>query len=409
MKKSIVLILAMVLTLTTVIYGATNSFSDVRETDWYCSALEEVANKKIIIGYPDNTFRPENNISRAEFTKTIRVAFDLEVVEGNTFVDTLSHWAKDEITTAVENSIIDKSDYGYTFEPDKNITRMEMAEMVVRALGLDTDAKAKAGEVTTFKDDDSIDSDDKGYVMLASEKGVINGYTDGTFKPNGNATRAEAAQMLVNALEYVRQEKVKDAKTEEGYVDTSKLQKETFEDQGLTEEIRDTLAAINRSTKEIMYQPDEIIEVDKSMLPIKYEGLIIEDYYHLGYDDSILPNVYSLYWGLGGRYDMFIIEGKTTEKIKGINYSAAFLDENNEIVEEMRNVIPCENFSASDEGTQIVVNAYPNMPNTEGIVEANKDFTFIFLKMEKNFSQAKTVTLRYKGNGTGDVLIFPME
>ncbi|MGD9678891.1 MAG: S-layer homology domain-containing protein [Vulcanibacillus sp.] len=409
MKKATFLILVIALLLTIVVYGVENDFTDVKNTDWFYDTLNEIVDKNIIDGYPDGTFKPQENISRAEFTKVIVTALELDTVEGNAFVDTEEHWAKDVINTAIENHIIDREEYGYSYEPDEKINRIEMAKMVVRALGFDEDAKSRASETTKFSDNSTIKDADKGYVIIASENGIVNGYTNNTFQPNGKATRAEAAQMLVNALKY---KVIRDARTEEGYVDTSKLEQETFEEQGLSEEVKDKLTSINRATGEITYEPDKIIETDRSMLPIKFGDIIIENYYYLGYDDSILPEVYSVWWGLGGRYNMFIIEGKTTQKIKSSDYIAAFLDKDNNIVEEMHNVIPCSNFSASDEGTQKVVNAYPNMPGTDERIEANEDFTFIYLKMEKNFEQAETVVLRnkgYYGTETEDVLIFPMK
>jgi len=206
MKKLVGLVTLIALLLTSIVYGVGNNFADVKVEDWYYEALDEVVGRGIIVGYPDNTFKPGNNISRAEFTKTIRTSLELDIVEGNSFVDTVAHWAKDEINTAVENFIIDKSDYGYTFEPNKNITRIEMAIMVVRALGLNDEAVERAREVTSFLDDSSIEDADKGYVVIATEKGIISGYTDRTFKPNGNATRAEAAQMLLKMLTVIEKE-----------------------------------------------------------------------------------------------------------------------------------------------------------------------------------------------------------
>lgn len=409
MKKATFLILVIALLLTIVVYGVENDFKDVKNTDWFYDTLNDIVNKNIIDGYPDKTFRPQNNISRAEFTKIIVTALELDIVEGNAFVDTEEHWAKDVINTAIESHIIDREEYGYSYEPDEKITRIEMAKMVVRALGFDEDAKSRAGETAKFSDNSTIKDTDKGYVIIASENGIVNGYTNNTFQPNGKATRAESAQMLLNALKY---KVIRDAKTEEGYVDTSKLEKETFEEQGLTEELKDRLTSINRATGEIMHEPDKIIETDKSMLPIKFGDIVIENYYSLKYDDSILSEVYSLYWGLSGRWDMFIIEGKTTQEITSSDYAAAFLDKDNEMTGMTWGNLPCYNFSTSDEGTQKVVNAYPNMPGIDEKVGADKDFTFIYIMPEDRFDKAETIILRNKGFygiQTEDVIIFPMK
>ncbi len=170
---------------------------------WADETVGKLVDLGIIAGYTDDTFKPNNNITRAEFSKTIRTALKLDLVEGNSFTDTSNHWAKNEIHTVVENSIIDKAEYGDKYSPNTNITRIEMAKMVVRAMGLEDKAGNRAGEKTDFGDDRDIKSSDKGYVLLASKNGIINGYPDKTFKPNGQATRAEASTMIINMLEVI--------------------------------------------------------------------------------------------------------------------------------------------------------------------------------------------------------------
>lgn len=201
MKKTIIIFTVILLIFSfSAGYASQKNFTDVKETDWYYNTLVSIVEKGIIDGYPDGTFKPQNNITKAEFTKVIIAALETEIVEGNSFVDTNEHWAKDIINTVVENQIIDRLEYGDNFNPDKNITRVEMAKMIVRALGLDEEAKKKQGEITSFLDDLAITNADKGYVIIAAENEVIKGYQDRTFKPDGEATRAEAAQMLVNML-----------------------------------------------------------------------------------------------------------------------------------------------------------------------------------------------------------------
>ena len=201
MKKTIIIFTVILLIFSfSAGYASQKNFTDVKETDWYYNTLVSIVEKGIIDGYPDGTFKPQNNITKAEFTKVIIAALETEIVGGNSFVDTDEHWAKDIINTAVENQIIDRLEYGDNFNPNKNITRVEMAKMIVRALKLDEEAKKRQGEVTSFLDDLAITNADKGYVIIAAENEVIKGYQDRTFKPDGEATRAEAAQMLVNML-----------------------------------------------------------------------------------------------------------------------------------------------------------------------------------------------------------------
>ncbi len=231
-------------------YASQKNFTDVKETDWYYNTLVSIVEKGIIDGYPDGTFKPQNNITKAAFTKVIISALETEIVEGNSFVDANEHWAKNIINTAVENQIIDRLEYGDNFNPDKNITRVEMAKMVVRALKLDDEAKKKQGEITSFLDDLAITNADKGYVVIAAENEVIKGYQDRTFKPDGEATRAEAAQMLVNML------KVMDDREKES--------------ENVVERVNETLK--NRDDKIVL--PNGMKSSAKNENPQTYEELI---------------------------------------------------------------------------------------------------------------------------------------
>jgi|GEM_PF-3087957 len=177
-------------------------FSDMG-THWSDITVGKLVELGVISGYTDGTFKPNDTITRAEFTTIVRKSLDLEKAEGNSFQDTTNHWAKQEIHTLVVNGGIDKNEYGVEFDPNKNITRLEMAKIIVRSLGLTEQAKAKAGVKTQFADDNLIPSLDKGYIIIASDNNIISGYPDKTFKPNGQATRAEASQMIVNMLDAI--------------------------------------------------------------------------------------------------------------------------------------------------------------------------------------------------------------
>lgn len=86
-----------------------------------------------------------------------------------------------------------------TFQPEGNITRAEFAAMVVRALNQESQAKSAATAATVFPDV-AADHWANGYINVASKKGIINGYEDGTFRPENNVTFEEAVKMLVVAI-----------------------------------------------------------------------------------------------------------------------------------------------------------------------------------------------------------------
>jgi hypothetical protein len=147
-----------------------------------------------ITGYEDGSFKPDSDITRAEFATVLVRALKLEPQSGKIFADTSNHWAKDFIATAAWSGIIQGYDDA-TFGPDDLITREQMAVMIYRAaqFGISTDEIA-------FEDAASISSWAEEAVALMAEEGIITGYPDNTFKPQANATRAEAVTVIVRAL-----------------------------------------------------------------------------------------------------------------------------------------------------------------------------------------------------------------
>ena len=87
-----------------------------------------------------------------------------------------------------------------TFGPDKTITRAEFSAVVVRALGMEESAKGVYG-ATNFSDV-AADAWYAGYVMIASQQGIVNGYPNGTFKPEAPVKFEEAVKMIMCMLNY---------------------------------------------------------------------------------------------------------------------------------------------------------------------------------------------------------------
>ncbi|HBV99227.1 MAG: hypothetical protein JL50_06785 [Peptococcaceae bacterium BICA1-7] len=162
---------------------------------WAEANIIKLAGLGAISGYPDGTFKPDNAITRAEFAVVLLKALKLEARQGKVFSDTAGHWARDAISTAAANGIIS----GYSdnsFGPDDPVTREQMAVMVGKAAGLST----PLSQGTDFKDGSEISSWAVGPVAVAVLNGVIKGYPDGTFRPLAGTTRAEAVTVIVNAM-----------------------------------------------------------------------------------------------------------------------------------------------------------------------------------------------------------------
>ena len=161
---------------------------------WAEDNIKRLIVQGAIGGYPDGTFKPENRIARAEFATILVKAFKLEPQKGKVFADTADHWAQDSVGTAAHYGIVTGYDAN-TFGPNDNITREQMAVMVMKAAQL-----TPATNGLSFQDDTSISDWAREAVATAVGKGIIKGYPDNTFRPQGPATRAEAVTVVVNAL-----------------------------------------------------------------------------------------------------------------------------------------------------------------------------------------------------------------
>ena len=111
----------------------TNRYSDVAATSWYNTAVSTLSSMGIITGYPDGTFHPNAAITRAEFA-AIAARFDNDGDKtAAKFSDIATHWAKDEISIAYNNGWITGYPDG-TFGPQRDITRAETMTLVNRVL-----------------------------------------------------------------------------------------------------------------------------------------------------------------------------------------------------------------------------------------------------------------------------------
>ncbi len=161
---------------------------------WAKDSIMKLINAGVISGYPDRTFKPDKTITRAEFTVILVKALNLETKVGKTFTDTISHWAKDSISTAAAHGIISGYDEN-TFSPDDLITREQAAIIIARAAQLET-----ATDELIFTDSQAISPWAKPGVAAAFNSRFITGYPDNSFRPQGNTTRAEAVSLILKVI-----------------------------------------------------------------------------------------------------------------------------------------------------------------------------------------------------------------
>lgn len=176
------------------------AFSDV-EGHWAEEQVDEAVSRGFVNGYPDGSFRPDGTVTRAEFLKMLLAGLGIEPDDAGDlpFPDAADHWARGYAAQALELGIIEDGDYDGLWQPDRNITRLEMATQVVRALDAagDIDAHAPAAR---FSDTGDLNRTELGYIGQAVNLGILRGYPDGTVAPHGESTRAEAVVVILRAL-----------------------------------------------------------------------------------------------------------------------------------------------------------------------------------------------------------------
>jgi len=198
LKRIISLVICALLVLSLTQLAAASDLPDVKD-HWAEEKVRQLIDVGAIEGYPDGTFKPEDTITRAEFSSVMWGALDLEEMEGDTFQDIEGSWAEERIEALVSEGVINPDVYGINYEPDQPITRQEIAMMVVSILEPDN-AEEEVDSDLPFGDAEEVGAEFYDCVLQAYNKEIIKGYPDNTFKPEGTATRAEASVMAVRSL-----------------------------------------------------------------------------------------------------------------------------------------------------------------------------------------------------------------
>lgn len=192
MKKLVSMVLTFFIIMTSVCAFA--KFNDIDENtlSWAGEAISALSDKGIINGYGDGTFRPDGNVTRAEFAKMLTMSFELNGINGS-FSDINGHWAENYINSAA--SVMYNPEK--RFMPDIAATRADIAYAAANALKL---VSSDASMANSFSDFNLIEEDMKASVLAAIENGIIIGYEDSTIRPQNPVTRAEAAVIIYRAL-----------------------------------------------------------------------------------------------------------------------------------------------------------------------------------------------------------------
>lgn len=178
-------------------------FQDLAGYDWAQESILSLADMGVINGVGDGMFAPGNNVTREEFVAMLVRAFEMdEATDPADFADVpTGAWFHDAVATAQKNGIVNGVGDGF-FGVGRPITRQKLAKMAYFTLEQVYGVTA-AGDSSRFSDDATIADYAKASVGAMAQLGIINGFEDGSFRPLGNATRAEAAKIIFGMLQQV--------------------------------------------------------------------------------------------------------------------------------------------------------------------------------------------------------------
>lgn len=177
------------------------SFSDVNENDWFYKSVQYVYSKKLMNGISPEIFSPNSGLTRAMLV-TILYRMENEPECGKlVFEDVESDtWYTDSVAWAAENGIVNGIGNGL-FAPNNYITREQIAVILYNYANFKNHLTSTRTDVDKYSDGEAVSPWAKDALQWAAGNGVINGKTTTTLEPQGQATRAEAATMLMRYLE----------------------------------------------------------------------------------------------------------------------------------------------------------------------------------------------------------------
>lgn len=184
-------------------------FKDIqgRDMEWALRYIASLASRNIFDGYSDGTFRPYEKVTRIEaITAAVRLMGLRDQAESAAEMQTklnfkdanqVPSWAVGYVSVALKNDLFSESET--MVQPNQPSDRLWATTLLVKALKLESEAKTKMNVKLPFSDAGKIPAGSVGYVAVAVDRGLVDGFEDNTFRPTQPVTRAEIAALLDRA------------------------------------------------------------------------------------------------------------------------------------------------------------------------------------------------------------------
>jgi|GEM_PF-2384061 len=196
---------------TELIMEGSLTFSDVKDDNWAYPYINELTEKRVINGYEDGTFKPNDQVTRNEFAKLMTLLLQIPLIDSatQTFTDVdRSSWAFGYVETVRSYMTGYYDGSAYYFKGSAPAVREDMAVALVKAMGLEDQDVDLSELAAIFSDSESISQNLRKYVLIAYKNKLIDGYPDGTFGAQRAITRAETTALLSKVYKSDAMEKV---------------------------------------------------------------------------------------------------------------------------------------------------------------------------------------------------------
>ena len=265
MNKKIILSIVTTMILCVTVWGfaeTPKTFTDLKKDHWAYKSVSQMAEAGVIAGYPDGSFKPNNYVTYAEFIKMAVVSFeekDPGVAKGK------EHWGKNYFDKGLENGWYNENDISEN-ALSHPIDRQHMALIASKIINKEENAVEDYSVILESISDVNIRNRYEFEIVTAYRAGVLSGYGDGTFRPEGTLTRAESASVIQRLTdESVRV--LPDIAMLEKQKEEKKAWEEAEKDRPKTklELIKENVKAVITFDPETDITPEGLMSVEKSI------------------------------------------------------------------------------------------------------------------------------------------------
>ena len=199
-RRGLAVVLALVMLLPSILIPgmAAGKYQDVSDTSWYSAAVEYVTEKGYMTGVSEDSFAPNTPVTRAMFVTVLAKVAGVKGLDdtASVFSDVpAGKWYTGSVAWAAQNGIV--SGVSATeFAPNRKITRQDMCLILSKFVQV-MEYELPQNGAASFNDAATISSYARGAVAECTAANLIAGFSDGTFRPKGTATRAQIASIIM--------------------------------------------------------------------------------------------------------------------------------------------------------------------------------------------------------------------